>query len=267
MKVRVYDSLHDTYFKSEVYAIINSGWYEKRLVLVPDQNGAYMKFFDFLDKKENGSHDVLINTIVSCSPSEWISRRSCSVDIQLEDYNGILDKKLRFFEYIGYSWIFENKSILAELLVGNTVPVKNSIFENKVISSVTVGWNYIETPEDVENLMDQASDFHDTVLKELNYVSGAYTTSDGIMFPEGDLRKITMYIDSQWCHPIEMIFEGVTALNLRPAGDNYGEDIFEASLFVKDASVFFCDGSLKEIDTSYAGTWIAAYSLRWRFLS
>lgn len=62
-----------------------------------------------------------------------------------------------------------------------------------------------------------------------------------------------------------MIFEGVTALNLRPAGDSYTAEISEASLFVKDESIFFCDDYLEKIDRTYQGTWIIAYSLRWRF--
>ena len=77
--------------------------------------------------------------------------------------------------------------------------------------------------------MEQTSEFHDSVLKELNYVSGAYVNSNRSMFPLGDLYKVTMTIDSQLCQSIEMVFEGVTALNLRLAGDNSAEDIYGAS--------------------------------------
>jgi hypothetical protein len=75
-----------------------------------------------------------------------------------------------------------------------------------------------------------------------------------------------MCFDSQWCETIEMVFEGVTALNLRPAGDNYTADVSAASLIVKDASVFFCGDGIREWDENYEGTWITAYSLRWRFV-
>lgn len=87
------------------------------------------------------------------------------------------------------------------------------------------------------------------------------------MKPIDDLRRVTVKIQSQQCPDVEMIFEGVTALNLRPAFDNYFSDIFESSLFVKDASIFFCNECLDDIDTSYNGTWILAYSLKWRFIS
>ncbi|HWQ41880.1 MAG TPA: hypothetical protein VN456_07570 [Desulfosporosinus sp.] len=60
------------------------------------------------------------------------------------------------------------------------------------------------------------------------------------------LPQVTMGFDSQWCGTIELVFEGVTAFNLRPAGDNNTADIWAASLIVKGTSVFFCnDGAMK----------------------
>ena len=71
-----------------------------------------------------------------------------------------------------------------------------------------------------------------------------------------------MCLDSQWCNTIEMVFEGVIAFNIWPAGDNYMACISSASLFVKDASVFFCDDGIEKRDENYEDTWITAYSLR-----
>lgn len=86
------------------------------------------------------------------------------------------------------------------------------------------------------------------------------------MYPVADVRQVTMYFDSQWCDTIEMVFEGVTAFNLRPAGDNYTADISAASLITKDATIFFCDDGNQEWDKKYEGTWITAYGLCWRFV-
>ncbi|MDD2268460.1 MAG: hypothetical protein PHY15_02785 [Eubacteriales bacterium] len=266
MKVRAYDSTLNAYFKSEVYAKINTGWYEKQLLLVPSDGGSYIKLFDFIDKS-NENHPALINTIIPDIPSEWVNIKSGSVNKLLKYFTGLLDSDMLFFSFFGYSWIYENKSIMVELLKGKSIPYKNSIFENKIASSDICGWNYIETQEDAESLMEQVSGFHDSVLKELNYISGAYVDSNKSMYPKADLRKVAMCFESQWCQPIEMIFEGVTTLNLRPSGDNYDSIIFGASLYVKDASVFFCDDYLEKIDRSYEGTWITAYSLRWRFIT
>lgn len=266
VKVRVFDSAQDTYFKSEVFARINTGWYEKQLVLVPSNDGGYIKLFDFIDKSSE-NHPALINTIVSGVPSDWVSIKSGSVSKQLNDYAGLLNSDVLFFEFIGYPWIFENKSIMVELLKGKSISYKNSIFENKIASSDISGWNYIETKKDAESLKEQVSGFHDSVINKLNYVSGSYVNNDRSMHPFDNLRQVTILVESQWCQPIEMVFEGVTALNLRPSGDNYDSIIFDASLYLKDASVFFSDCYLEQIDKSYEGTWITAYSLRWRFIS
>ena len=108
--------------------------------------------------------------------------------------------------------------------------------------------------------------FHDSVLKELRYTSGSYVNDDKRMLPYDCVRKIEMHYDSQQCNAIEMVFEGVTALNLRPFGEEYTSEVSEASLFLEDAVIFFCDGGVDRIDESYSGTWIKSYSLRWRFV-
>lgn len=237
------------------------------MVHVPSENSGYIKFFDYLDKsKEKIPYKVNINTIISDRPKEWIRRESGSVDNQIKGFEKLLRKEVRFFEYIGYSWLYENKSILAGLLNGDAIPFKGSIFENKTVASVISGWTYVESMKDVNNLLESARSFHDSVLKTANYTSGAYVNSDRSMCPMANIRQVTMFFDSQLCDTIEMVFEGVTAFNLRPAGDNYANDIFEASLIIKDSSIFFCDDGIEEWDENYEGTWITAYSLRWRFV-
>ena len=65
---------------------------------------------------------------------------------------------------------------------------------------------------------------------------------------------------------LKMVFEGVIALNLRPNDIAYDSVIYEASLFLEDAIVFFCDGETDGINEAYDGTWIKSMSLRWRFI-
>jgi len=60
-------------------------------------------------------------------------------------------------------------------------------------------------------------------------------------------------------------FLGFTTLNLRPAADNYTCYIFDAALIVQDESIFFSDSFMEHIDLAYEGTWITAYSLKWRY--
>ena len=79
MLVRVFDSQRNTYFKSEVYAVINSGWYEKQLVVFSSADGSYFKLFDYLDKSNPNAPKVLINLILPNgfnSAFEWMHQRS-----------------------------------------------------------------------------------------------------------------------------------------------------------------------------------------------
>jgi hypothetical protein len=76
--------------------------------------------------------------------------------------------------------------------------------------SKPAGCNYVETQKDADFLLEETFCFHDTILKELNYISGGYVGADNAMRVVNVIRKVTMLFDSQWCDSIEMIFEGVT---------------------------------------------------------
>lgn len=268
MKVRVYDKSTNKYFKSEVYARINPGYYEKYLVHMPSDDGGYIKFFNYLDKDEGKLFPkVLVNTIVPTYPKGWIYKKSTGVSKTISGFKKLVRSDVLFFEYFGYPWIFENKAMLAELLNGNSINFKGSIFESMITSSYMVGWNYVESDKDAEEFMKQVFNFHDSVLRTANYISGAYVNPDKTMYPEAKIRQATLVFDSQWCDSIEMVFEGVTAFNLRPPEDNYSADIYGATLIVKDESVFFCDDIVAGWDENQIGTWITAYGLRWRFVS
>lgn len=168
---------------------------------VPSENGGYICFFNYLDKAENKTPPkVLINTILPDTPNGWVYQKSDSVDKKLPGFEKLLRKDVRFFEYIGFSWLYENKTILAELLNGNAIPFNGSTFENKTITSEMSGWTYVETQEDANNLLENTYSFHDSVLKTLNYTSGAYVNPDRSMYPVADVRQVTMCVDdSQWC--------------------------------------------------------------------
>jgi len=259
--------LSGIYFKSEVYAVINGGWYSKYLLVVPSDDGGYFKFFEYLDKStsQNQIYKTLINTIIADFDSrfERFYIRSSGVEEKIDGFEELLDKDTRFFEYNGYLWIYENKELLCELVKGGTVSIKN--YTDRLIDYKTEGWNYIESQGDIDSLMEQTCSFHDSVLKDISYVSGSYVDGQKNMYCCEDGKILTMRFDSQCCKNIEMVFEGVTALNLRPVPDNYTSNIYGASLFLRDACIFFCDSETKDIDREYKGTWVEAYNLRWRF--
>ena len=266
MRVRVFDRETGRYFKSEVYAVINIGYYEKQLVLVPEEKGDHFRLFDCLDKTEKIPR-VLINRIMEHCPDEWIFKRSERDHDTLKPYRSLLKPGILFYAYRGFTWLLEDTDTMVRLLNGEKVPVKGSKFENRLYSDLTQQqWKYIESQEDADAFMAEVCGFHDSVIKELYYSSGAWVDEEKNMYPDTGAKRLSVEIHSQQCRNFEMVFEGVTALNLRPPGDNYSAEIFEASVIVKDASVYFCDSFTEDVDLSDTGTWITAYSMKWRFI-
>jgi len=51
---------------------------------------------------------------------------------------------------------------LAELLNGDDIPFKGSIYENRAVAFEMSGWTYVEkTQEDTDNLLENTYSFHD----------------------------------------------------------------------------------------------------------
>lgn len=266
MRVRVFDQARKCYFKSEVYAIINSGYYERQLVLVPGQAGGYFKFFDYLDKSKP-MLPVLINMILPQRPDSWIFKRANSVDEALIPYQSRLPQNVRFFEFCGFQWLWENVDTLTRLLNGESIPVQDSSLNGKLYSDILqTGWSFVETQKDADALMKEVHGFHDSVIKELRYISGAFVANDKSMMPVEDIKSVRMEIQSQQCPSFEMEFQGVTALNLRPAADNFTGNMLDASIMIQDESIFFSNSFMEHIDLTYEGTWITSYSLKWRYI-
>ena len=267
MIVRVYDSSTGTYFKSEVYAKINLGWHEKYLVRISCSDGDYLRLYDFLDKEVSPPVSTLINQITTAIPSDWIVRESGTVDKNLDGYPLEITDGINLFSYHGFPWLYDDKATMIKLLHGESIPVRGSIFENSLIDKDEheEGWHYIEGQEDIDFIMEQTSSFHDSILKSISYVSGGYVDGGRFIFLADYIRTATFIIDSQLSASVEIVFEGVTAMNLRPAGDNFDEFIYSASLYIKDCTVFFCGDTISSFDTSYQGTWITSYRMKWRF--
>lgn len=265
MRVRVYDKRLNQYFKSEVYAIINRGWFSQYLVLVPCDNGDYLRLYDYIDKSRSGPvYPVNINLITPDVFGEWINKAGAFL-LKVKKILKENKSDAKFDSFYGYPWILENSRLLADLIVGNSIVYNDIGF--KKISSAIEGWNYIETQEDANKLLSLFSGFHDSVLKGLNYISGSKILDNGGMLISDDIRQVAVIFESEFSQSIEMAFEGVEALNLRPAKDNYTSNIYNAAIIVKDETIYFCDQYMEAEDLTYEGTWIKSFGLRWRFIS
>ena len=129
-------------------------------------------------------------------------------------------------------------------------------------------WNEIANEKDLKIFMDAMYGFHDSCLKEIKYISGAYVNEKLNMLPVNNQRILHMIIQRQFENPsvIEMQFEGLKYLKLFPNDENYTCEILDATMILKEDCVYWCDcGGLSEKDIeSYTGTVICASKVRWR---
>lgn len=129
-------------------------------------------------------------------------------------------------------------------------------------------WNDIRSEHDINDLMEMACDFHDSCIKEVKYVSGAYVAHDLGMHPVNDLRILKMIIQRQFDNPsvIEFEFSGLRYFRLNPCDEGYTCEIQDATMLWKDDCVFWCDcGGLSKTELErHSGTMVCAEKVRWR---
>lgn len=129
-------------------------------------------------------------------------------------------------------------------------------------------WNEIVCEKDLDSFMNIMCGFHDSCVKEIKYISGAYVNEKLSMSPVNSQRVLCVIIQRQFEDPsaIEMQFAGLKYLKLFPNGENYTCEILDASMIIKEDCIYWCDcGGLSEKDIeSYTGTTICASKVRWR---
>ena len=128
-------------------------------------------------------------------------------------------------------------------------------------------WNEITNEKELNSFMNDMYGFHDSCLKELKYISGAYVDEELSMRPVNSKRILSVIIQRQFENPsvLELQFVGLKYLKLIPE-DECTCEILDASMILKDDRVYWCDrGGLSEEDIdSYTGTTICASKVRWR---
>lgn len=128
-------------------------------------------------------------------------------------------------------------------------------------------WKEITTNQDITNFMELISGFHDSCIKELRYYSGAYVNKDLSMYPVNENNSIRMIVQRQYdsLSMIELEFNHVKYLRLTPVDKDYTCEILDASIFIIENNIYWCDEQITENEVdSYKGTMICASQLRWR---
>ena len=129
-------------------------------------------------------------------------------------------------------------------------------------------WNKINTLIDLENFMTIFGSFHDSCIKELKYISGAFVSTDLGMNPINNTRSLKIIFQRQYKNPttIEIEFAELSNLILSPVNSNFTCELQGASMFIKEGKIYWydCDEIENPID-GYEGTCICANSVKWRY--
>lgn len=260
MRARVRDRENDTYYISEVYGVINRAgdWY---MVDHPNDKSrvSLVEYCDFSKQGIIGTNIEIID--INPFPSEqWIYLDKLKMTVINEKLKN--SKPLHY--YRGFAYVWEAEEALVQLLENGTAEKKS--LHLKDISTKLAGWNYIETDDDINELMTAYSGFHDAVIKELSYISGEYFDKDeGVMYLEqAGAKQVKVVFNSDWADELEMVLLAPRIVHLIPGEENCFSDIMYASLILKDTMVYFFDSEQESVDDTFGGTYFKSMGMMWR---
>ena len=259
MRARVYDKEKNKYYISEVYGVINR-YGDCYIVddIFQKENVTLVQYLDF-ETKPPYKVNIEIIDYNPFSDGEW------SV-ISPESVKRINDglKVSKEIHYIrGYVEFFENENGLIKLLEYGTVS-KNELGLSDHSTKLS-GWNYIESGEDIDFLMNEYGGFHDSVLKEMTYVSGDFVEDNRMTLQPVGNKQVRLVFNSDWAKEIEIILLSPRVCHLVPGEENYLADISDASFFIRDFMIYFYTSALPEISDDFDGTYFKSLGMMWRY--
>ena len=132
-------------------------------------------------------------------------------------------------------------------------------------------WNEIVNNETLKEFNEKLSYFHDSCIKEIYYLSGAYVDENLEMYPINDCRILRVIIQCQNENEpmIEMEFQDLKYLKLFPIDPHYTCEILDSTILLKEDCIIWCDcENEKNVESENdARIFICAAKLRWRSIS
>ena len=104
-------------------------------------------------------------------------------------------------------------------------------------------WNEITDENSLKEFMERVSFFHDSCIKEMHYLSGAYVNENLDMYPVNDRRILRVIIQRQYEEDsmIEMEFQGLKYLKLFPVDERYSCEILDSNIILKEDCIIWTD--------------------------
>ena len=260
MRARVYDRLHNLYYISEVYGILNRAgdWY---IVDHPnDKNQVILVEYLHFDSLPPFEVNIEIIDTNPFNPGKWIYLQKTEMD----KINAELRNSKPLHSYRGFAPIWTAGNALVCLLeTGASDKAKLHIPE---ITTKLAGWHYIENADDIAELMEIYGGFHDSVIKEVSYISGeSYDAAQKVMYLNtAGAKQVKIVFNSDWAEELEMILLAPRIIHLVPGEENYLSTLMDASVIIQDCIVYFYDSDIDTIEDNYNGTYFKSMGLMWR---
>lgn len=251
--VRAYNG--EKYYKSMVYAMINTGYNEKYVLFNP-----YDGHFEIVRHyADSAAADSQYAEYISGGNDSWDfytgeSLRELNEKLQGEGIDVELDY------YGGIPAVAGDLEFLVKLFVEGSVHFLETTV--KVENPDGGEWIYINTQADADKFTEAFAGFHDARIAGMKYECGDENQS---------YKSLTVTLDnSGWFGVAELCFEGVYEFHVVTPCENATDEMFDATLLVRDEFVFWAseiediedDEDLVSIE--FDGSFVKALSLKWR---
>lgn len=114
--------------------------------------------------------------------------------------------------------------------------------------------------------MSLYSGFHDSVIKEISYISGEYyDAKQKVMHLNiAGSKQVKVIFNSDWAEELEIVLLAPRIIHFLPGEENYFSNLMEASILIKDQIVYFYDSYIETIEENYKGTYFKSMGLMWK---
>lgn len=248
MFVRAYDVRARKYYKSMVYALVDEGVFQQAVLYHPDLDSFVLQ--PRFCRDDEPSSRPLYEAIQS-DRAGWAAARP--EELTALHTAPAPDRPARpLAQLCGYPEVVGDAVFVQALLRTGFVPREHTVIRRRQPADGD-RWTYIRTQADADALTERFAGFHDATLERL-----FYKESTGV-------RQLTVRFDNpSWYGTIDLCFEGLLALHLEPAGENFCRELMEGCLLVRDETAFWADAALTEPDPAGARSYIHALNLKWR---
>lgn len=248
MFVRAYDAHAKAYYKSMVYALMDEGALQQAVLYHPALDSFVLQPHFCQDE------GPLLRPLYEAIQSDRAGWAATGPEALAALHTAPApDRPSRPVKQLcGYPEVTADNAFLQALLNTGFVPRERTDLALRSPTD-TDRWTYIRTQADADALMEQFAGFHDATLDRLFYKE-RYGT-----------RQLTVRFDNpSWYGTIDLCFEGLLALHLEPAGENFCRELMEGCLLVRDETVFWADAALTEPDPARARSYVQALNVKWR---